>query len=184
MATVLEGKKPPNARSPRGAFHLYEAIIYTLFGGMFARFISDAKIAERIIKFAAEFGGEDPFLLSLIMSAITIMIFTAIGGLPAIIMLGTVMFPVLLSLGVPPAVCGGMLLMAFPIGSNLNPAVWASTPAQYGISIDQAMTFFLSWAAVQTVMLFVFLSVEFLRMKRSTVTPRSVCARLASSCCS
>jgi hypothetical protein len=52
--------------------------------------------------------------------------------------------------------------------------VWASTPAQYGISIDQAMTFFLSWAAVQTVMLFVFLSVEFLRMKRSTVTPRSV----------
>ncbi len=179
LATVIEGLKPANAASPQGVFRLYDAVIYTLLGGMFARFISDSKIAERIIKYAAEFGGEDPFMVSLLMSLITVMIFTAIGGLPAIIMLGTVMFPVLLSLGVPPVVCGGMLLIAFPIGSTLNPAGWATAESMYKISTAESMTFFLCWAGAQAVALFVFLSVEFLRMKRSTVTIGSILRNIA-----
>ncbi len=180
LATVIEGLKPGNAASPQGSFKLYDAIIYTMLGGMFARFISDSKIAERVIKYAAEFGGEDPFLLSLLMSVIIIMIFTSIGGLPAIIMVGTVMFPVLLSLGVPPLVCGGMLLLAFPIGATLNPANWVIATTIYSVNTEVAIGWFIRWSAAQIIILFTFLSIEFLRMKRTTVKLSGVIRSIAT----
>jgi hypothetical protein len=177
LATILEGSTTP---SPSGAFMLYKAIIYTLLGGMFARFINDARIAERIIKYAAEYGGENPFLVALTMSAITALIFTAIGGLPAIIMLGTVMFPVLLSLGVAPATVGGMLLLAFPIGSALAPSNWAIRASQYNVDETTVRTYFLIWAGIQAAVLLAFLSIEFLRTKRSTVTAGSIARSIAA----
>jgi hypothetical protein len=171
LNTVLEGKTQPE---PGGSFRLYKAIIYVLFGGMFARFISDSRIAERIVKYAAEFGGEDPFFISLLMSAISILIFTATGGLPMIIMLGTVMFPILLSLGVPPVVCGSLLMLAFPVGSCLNPADWARLANLFDIPLPVVRKYFLIWSAIQVVVLIVFLVIEFLRMKRTTATAASV----------
>lgn|GEM_PF-1274167 len=152
-----------------GAFMLYKAMIYSILGGMFARFIQDAKIAERLVKYAAEYGGENPFVVALFMSAIIVLIFTAIGGLPAIIMVGTVMFPVLLSLGVPPATVGGMMLLAFPIGLSLSPAVWKIRAEQYAVPTNVVMTYSLIWAGIQAVVLVAFLSIEFLRLKRSPV---------------
>lgn len=171
LGSVLEGTVAPKST---GAFLLSKAIVYTLLGGMFARFISDAQIAERIIKYAAEFGGENPFLVSLTMSAITVLIFTAIGGLPAIIMLGTVMFPVLLSLGIPAATVGGMMLLAFPIGTSLAPTYWATSANQFNVDEALAQRYFLIWAAIQAVVLLAFLTIELLRMKRSPVTKRTV----------
>lgn len=176
LATILEGK---TAERPSGAFQLYKAIIYVLFGGMFARFISDAKIAERIVKYAAEYGGEDPYLISLLMSGISIVVFTATGGLPMIIMLGTVMFPIMLSLGVPAVVAGSMLLLAFPIGSCLNPAEWARTADVFGVQLATIRTYFLVWASIQAVVLLAFLTIEFLRMRRTTVRPGGVLKSLA-----
>ncbi len=158
----------------KGAFMLYKAMIYSILGGMFARFIQDAKIAERLVKYAAEYGGENPFIVALFMSSIIVLIFTAIGGLPAIIMVGTVMFPVLLSLGVPPATVGGMMLLAFPIGLSLSPAVWKIRAEQYAVETSIVMTYSLIWAGIQAVVLVAFLSIEFLSMKRSPVRLRTV----------
>jgi hypothetical protein len=162
-----------------GAFMLYKAIIYSILGGMFARFIQDAKIAERLVKYAAEYGGENPFIVALFMSGIIVLIFTAIGGLPAIIMVGTVMFPVLLSLGVAPATVGGMMLLAFPIGLSLSPQVWKIRAEQYNVATEVVMKYSLIWAGIQALVLIAFLSIEFLRMKRSPVrfatVARSLC---------
>lgn len=170
LNAVIEGRRPPAVPSPQGAFRIYDAIVYTLFGGMFARFIADAKIAERIVKYAAEFGGEDPFAIALLMSCITVLIFTAVGGLPMIIMLGTVMFPILLSLGVPAVTCGCLLLLAFPLGTSLQPVMWATQASVFGLPIEPVRNYYLVWTALQAAMLLAFLCVEFLRMKRTTVT--------------
>jgi hypothetical protein len=163
LVGILEGG------GTKGAFMLYKAMIYSILGGMFARFIQDAKIAERLVKYAAEYGGENPFIVALFMSAIIVLIFTAIGGLPAIIMVGTVMFPVLLSLGVAPSTVGGIMLLAFPIGLSLSPANWKVRAEQYAVDTSVVMTYSLIWAGIQAVILVAFLSIEFLRMKRSPV---------------
>jgi len=170
LTSIIEG----GLAGPTGMFMLTTAIIYTLLGGMFARLINDARIAERLIKYTAEFGGEDPFFISLLMSAVTALVFTAIGGLPAMIMLGTVMFPILLSLGVPPIICGCILAMAFPIGAALGPANWGVTANMYGINTIDVVRYCVCWAILQFSVLLIFLTFEFLRMRRSTVTVRSI----------
>jgi len=175
LRAILEGK---TSESPSGSFTLYKAIIWVLFGGIFARYISDAKIAERIIKYAAEYGGENPFNVSLLMAAITIMIFTAAGGLPMIIMLGTVMFPILLSLGVPTTVCGSILLLAFPIGACLNPSEWARISEVFAVSVGKVQMYSLLWASIQTMVLLLFLTIEFIRMKRINLSLVSILASL------
>ncbi len=175
LQAILEGKTSP---APSGSFQLYKAIIWVLFGGIFARFISDARIAERIVKYAAEYGGENPFNVALLMSAITILIFTAAGGLPMIIMLGTVMFPILLSLGVPAPVCGSILLLAFPIGAALNPAEWARVSEVFSVSVSRVRAYSLIWASLQVIVLVTFLTIEFLRMKRINLSGRSIAASL------
>lgn len=173
LAAILEGKTASTA-APTGSFQLYKAIIWVLFGGIFARFISDARIAERIVKYAAEFGGENPFNVALLMSAITIMIFTAAGGLPMIIMLGTVMFPILLSLGVSASVCGSILLLAFPIGAGLNPSEWARISEVFSVSLAKVKAYSLTWVSLQIVVMVLFLTVEFLRMKRLSLGPADI----------
>lgn len=178
LSAVIEGRTPPDVSAPTGSFKLYQAIIWIMIGGMFARFIADARIAERIVKYAAEYGGENPFSIALVMSAITVLIFTATGGLPMIIMLGTVMFPILLSLGVPAAVCGALLLLAFPIGVSLQPGEWGKIAQIYDVPFTTVRNYFLIWASIQAVILVLFLSVEFLRMKRTTVTVTGILGSL------
>lgn len=175
LQSILEGKTSP---SPTGSFQLYKAIIWVLFGGIFARFISDARIAERIVKYAAEYGGENPFNVALLMSAITILIFTAASGLPMIIMLGTVMFPILLSLGVPATICGSILLLAFPIGASLNPTEWARISEVFAVSIPKVKQYCLTWAGIKTAVLILFLTIEFLRMKRINLTAKTIAGSL------
>lgn len=172
LLAIMEGKT--TGASPTGSFQLYKAIIWVLFGGIFARFIADTRIAEKIVKYAAEFSGENPFNVSLIMSAITIIIFTAAGGLPMIIMLGTVMFPILLSLGVPAVVCGCILALSFPIGVSLNPGEWARISEVFGVPLPRVKLFFLVWAAIQVAVFLTFLSIEFLRMKRIQIAASSI----------
>ena len=170
LTAIIEG----NPKEGKGMFMLSLPIIYSLLGGMFARFINDAKIAERLIKYAAEFGGEDPFFISIMMSAVTALVFTAIGGLPAVIMLGTIMFPILLSLGISPVVCGSLLVLAFPVGTALAPMNWANSAALYGIDQSLSRSYFVSWGALQFAVLLIFLVIEFLRMKRTNVTLTSM----------
>jgi hypothetical protein len=94
-------------------------------------------------------------------------------------MLGTVMFPILLSMGVPPAVCGGLLMMSFPIGASLNPAVVGGTAAIQRVPLTSAWVFFMWWAGIQAIALLMFLSIEFLRMKRTTVRPATILRSIA-----
>lgn len=179
LGGIVEGFEPDGSKPrPSGAFRLFDAIIYILFGGMFARFITDAKIAERIVKFAAEFGGENPYLICLMMALINAIIFTAGGGLPIIIMVGTVMFPILLSLGVSPVVCGCLLLLSFPIGTFLSPANWALQAGIFRVTLEQSITFHALFALIMGVVLVVFLTYEFLTMKRGPVSRSSVLASL------
>jgi hypothetical protein len=70
-------------------------------------------------------------------------------------------------------------MLAFPVGSCLNPADWARLATLFDISLSTVRQFFLIWAGIQMVTLIAFLAIEFLRMKRTTVTPASVAKSVA-----
>ncbi len=104
-----------------GSLYLYATIIATLFGGMFAMYVSHLNIADRLVYWTAEFGGERPMLVALAVFLATAVIFTSVGGLGTVIMIGTIILPVLRSIGLSPIVGAGVFLIAISMGGTVHP---------------------------------------------------------------
>jgi len=104
-----------------GSLYLYATIIATLFGGMFAMYVSHLKIADRLVYWTAEFGGERPALVAFAVFIATAVIFTSVGGLGTVIMIGTIILPVLRSIGLSPIVGAGVFLIAISMGGTVHP---------------------------------------------------------------
>ncbi len=117
-----------------GSLHLYAAIIATVFGGMFAMYVKNLRVAERLVYWTAEFAGERPFIIALAVFLVTAGIFTSVGGLGTVIMLGTIILPILRSVGLGPIVAAGTFLIAIAMGGTLQPVArgcgWSSTASR------------------------------------------------------
>lgn len=103
-----------------GSFRLYAAIITTIFGATFAEVINKTGISKNIIRNASEFGGDNPIVLSLIITFATALIFTSVSGLGAVIMVGTVVIPILVSVGVSPVVASILVILGLNLGGLFN----------------------------------------------------------------
>lgn len=128
----------------KGSFRLHEAYVVAMFGGMLAIFVKEKKIAEQIIKFAAELSGDNPLLMSLFMMFVCSVLFSVLGGLGAIIMVGTIILPIMISIGAPPAVAGGIFLIGMAAGGSLNPAMWVLYIETMGIEREMIRAYAIS----------------------------------------
>jgi hypothetical protein len=120
-----------------GSLHLYATIIATIFGGMFAMYVKNLKVAERLVYWTAEFAGERPFVIALAVFLVTAGIFTSVGGLGTVIMLGTIILPILRSVGLGPIVAAGIFLIAIAMGGTLHPVARRLWLDFYGIPAAQ-----------------------------------------------
>lgn len=103
-----------------GAIKLAPAYMAVVAGAMLGRVMIQTGIAEGIIKKAAEFGGEKPLVVSIFLMFITAVLFTSLTGLGAIIMVGSLVLPIMMSLGVPRRLAGTFFLLAFATGFIFN----------------------------------------------------------------
>lgn len=104
-----------------GSLSLSATMIATLFGGMFAMYVRNLKIAERLVYWTAEFAGERPAGVALAVFLATALIFTSAGGLGTVMMLGTIILPILRSVGLSPVVGAGVFLIGIAMGGQLHP---------------------------------------------------------------
>lgn len=116
-----------------GAVKLHTSYTVAMFGGMLAILVKEKKIAETFIKYAAELAGDNPVYVAIIMMFVCFMLFTTLGGLGAIIMIGTIILPIMMSLGIEPLVAGGVLLIGLCAGGTFNPGNWALYEASLGV---------------------------------------------------
>jgi hypothetical protein len=123
-----------------GSLMLYAAIIATVFGGMFAVYVKNLKIAERLVYWTAEFAGERPFVIALAVFLVTAGIFTSVGGLGTVIMIGTIILPILRSVGLSPVVGAGIFLIALSMGGTLDPVSRRLWIELFGIPEDRLNT--------------------------------------------
>ncbi|HWP99596.1 MAG TPA: hypothetical protein VNK92_03915, partial [Vicinamibacterales bacterium] len=107
-----------------GALRLAPAYVAVCAGAMLSRVMMLTGIAEGLIKRAAEFGGERPMLVAAWLMTATAVLFTTLTGLGAVIMVGTLVLPVLMSLGVPRRLTAVLFLMSFATGFVFNIALW------------------------------------------------------------
>lgn len=107
-----------------GSIRLAPAYIAVFAGAMMGRVMMHTGIAEEIIKRAAEFGGDRPMIVAAGLVAVTSALFTSLTGLGAIIMVGSLVLPIMMTLGIPRKLAAVLFLMAFATGFIFNIALW------------------------------------------------------------
>lgn len=107
-----------------GAVRLAPAYVAVCAGAMLGRVMMATGIAEDVIRQAAEFGGDRPMVVAGVLMAVTAVLFTSLTGLGAIIMVGSLVLPIMMSLGVPRRLAAILFLLAFATGFIFNIALW------------------------------------------------------------
>lgn len=148
-----------------GTLRLHGPIIVAFFGGMLSFMMQKTGVAESMIKNAAELIGDNPLMVSLGVMAITALVFTSIGGLGAIIMVAIVFLPMLATVGVPPTVSGGILLIGFSIGGVMNAGNWVLYIEGLGVPVSQVKGYALTVFVLMMITGTVFVCVELWRAR-------------------
>jgi Na+/H+ antiporter NhaD/arsenite permease-like protein len=143
----------------KGLFRLHPAYVTAMLGAVLAEVMSKTGIAETMIKKAAELGGDRPLLLSLLLTAVVALLFTTLGGLGAVIMVATIVFPILLTLGIAPLPVGGMFLLGMSLGGIFNLTNW-QLYKELGLETGTIMRFAIPLAVVFALVTVVFAVIE------------------------
>lgn len=113
-----------NAVVERGSFNIASSIMALLFGAWLGEIMNETGITKDIIRRASELGGDRPVLMAMLMGAVVAILFTALTGLGAAIMVGTLVLPILTAVGVRPLVAGCIFIFARTIGMIFNLTTW------------------------------------------------------------
>ncbi|HYF76976.1 MAG TPA: transporter [Symbiobacteriaceae bacterium] len=107
-----------------GAPRMAAAMMNAVFGAMLAHIVFTTGIAETIIKKAAELAGDKTMAVGIIMTLATAVAFISLGGLGSIIMVGTLVLPIMIGVGIRPLQAGSMFLLGVSMGGMWNVANW------------------------------------------------------------
>lgn len=144
----------------KGSVKLSNAYTTTIFGAILAELINKLGIAKALVRWVAEFAGDSPFILGLFMTLVTALLFTSLGGLGAVIMVGTVVLPVMLSLGISPATAGGLFLFGISLGGMFNLANWQLYVEVLKIDQSAIAAYVVPFTAAIAAIILLFLTVE------------------------
>lgn len=94
--------------------------VVVIFGSWFGQVLVKTGIAAKIIRLAVELGGDKPLVTTILISIVTSLIFTSTFGAGAVVAIGVIVLPILLSLGVPKALAVSSYLMSVGSGMYVN----------------------------------------------------------------
>ena len=145
-----------------GSTRLASAMMAAVFGGALGVLAEKQGILEDIVKSAAELGGDNPLYTSIALYTAVVIASTSISGLGAFILIATIIFPILISVGFPRKTAGAITLLAYGNGVMLNPANWVFYEEVTGITLDSVITWALPVAGIAYVVgiAYVFLQVR------------------------
>lgn len=105
-----------------GAIKLTGTYVAILFSCWLSQILYRTGVTDTIVKKAAEFGGDKPIIISICLSIVTAFLFTVLYGTGAVAMVGSIVLPIMLSVGVQPVVAANAYLAAMTAGYVINPA--------------------------------------------------------------
>jgi hypothetical protein len=157
-----------------GAIRLADAMVISMFGGMLSALMQKAGVAESFVRRGAELAGDSPLVVAAVMLAIITLLFTTIGGLGAVIMVGTIVLPILASMGVREHVSAGVMLFGISLGGLLNAGNWTVYRTVLGLDDATVMSYAVVLFVVVACGAAVFLTVELWRSRMLRPTRRGV----------
>ncbi|MCI2047669.1 MAG: Na+/H+ antiporter NhaC family protein [Faecalibacterium sp.] len=153
LATVFEA----------GTVRMGSAIMAVIFGAWLGQLMNKTGVTETIIKKSAELGGDRPFVVTMIMVVACAILFTTLSGLGSIIMVGSIILPILISVGVPAASAACIFLMAFTTGLACNIANWKTFASIFSLDVAQIQSFEIYLMIASAVATIALVIVEFKR---------------------
>lgn len=161
----VPGRDILNEVLAKGAVKLNATYTTTMFGAMLAELLNRLGIAKSLIRWVAEFAGEEPYILGIVIVLVTAVLFSTLGGLGAVIMVGTIILPVLLSIGISQATAGALFLFGINLGGMFNIANWQLYMDVLSIPRAQIISFVLPFGIIITCLIAAFLALELKQMK-------------------
>lgn len=104
----------------KGAESYGPTAIVVIFGSWFGRMLVETGIASSLIRRAVELGGDKLLVTTILVSLVTAFIFTSTFGVGAVIAIGVIALPVLLSIGVPEKVAVPAFTMSIGAAMYIN----------------------------------------------------------------
>ncbi|MHC5248597.1 gluconate:proton symporter [Enterococcus sp. LJL90] len=94
--------------------------VIVIFGSWFGRILIETEIASILIKKTVELSGENPLFTTILLCIVTTLIFTSTFGAGAVVAIGIIVLPILMSLGVPKPLAVTSYLMSVGSGMYVN----------------------------------------------------------------
>jgi H+/gluconate symporter-like permease len=104
----------------KGAESYGPTAIVVIFGSWFGRMLVETGIAGSLIRRAVELGGDKPLITTILVSLVTTFIFTSTFGVGAVIAIGVIALPVLLSIGVAERIAVPAFTMSIGAAMYIN----------------------------------------------------------------
>ena len=101
------------------------------FGAFFGRILLDTGIAPALIRKTVELGGDRPVVTTILLTLVVAGIFTSMFGTGAVIAMGVIVLPILLSLGIDKRVALTSFMLAIGAGLYLNALPFAQYQIYY-----------------------------------------------------
>lgn len=143
-----------------GSIKLASSIAVVVFGAMFARVIMKTGISDSIIKKAAELAGDKPLPIAIVLTSAIAFVFLGMNGLGAVIMIGSIAIPIMISAGITPLVAGSLLLLGMQTGLSANAANYGTHIGIFGGAVVSA--FYIEAFVISAVvtLAFIFINVK------------------------
>lgn len=141
-----------------GSIKLASSISVVVFGAMFARIIMKTGISNSIIKKAAELAGDKPIPIAIALTAAIAFVFLGMNGLGAIIMIGSIAIPIMISAGIKPVIAASLLLLGMQTGLSANAANYGTQIGIFGGAV--VSSFYIPALIISAIVTLVFILVN------------------------
>jgi len=146
-----------------GSVRMASAITAGVFGAMLGQLMNRTGVTETIIKKSAELGGDRPFIVALILMIANAILFTTLAGLGSVIMVGSIILPILISIGIPATTAACLFMISFNVGLTFNMVNWVGFVSIFSLDIPTIKSFMTYMLVVTSIAAVIFLVVEFRR---------------------
>ena len=145
-----------------GPVRLASAIMTLIFGAILAQYVRNTGIAEAVIRKVSELAGDRPLVLGISFFVVLSLLFTTLGGLGSVIMIGSIVLPIMTSVGIMPLDAGCILLFSLSTGGIFYLANWGLYIDAMGLTVEQIRSFAFPLGAIFFVLgiLFVYINVQ------------------------
>lgn len=161
---VVEGEKTiPGIATllfTEGPIRLSSAMMMLIFGAILSQVVKNTGIAETTVRKVSELAGDRALVLAIAFIIILSVLFTTLGGLGSVIMIGTIVIPIMISVGIKPEIAGCVLLISLSTGGIFNLANWGLYTDALALTVEQIRSYAFVVGGLYIVMAIVFTVVE------------------------